>query len=381
MNMQKNVSNFVELFADLPDERKEWKIKHKLVDIMFIAVVATIADCDDWEDMEWFAKKKETWLRKYLELPNGIPSHDTIERVFAWLDPVLFREKFHEWAELALAGGENGVIAIDGKTMRRTRDGDKNPLHVVSAWFSGSGTFLSQVFTGEKSNEITAIPELIDILSVAGHIVTIDAMGTQKDIAGKINDKNGDYVLALKQNHPNMYDDVKLFFDTHINAPDDGGFNIMHVSKKEKGHGRIEYRQYYVTDRIEWLHNKGEWKGIKSIGMVRCRTEDVKSGKKTDEVRYFISSLEACAERFAYAVRSHWGVESAHWSLDVTFNEDGRRSRKNESSKNLAQLLRLAYDMIKAAGVPKRTTMKRLGKEALVNDDYMEKLVSHVFVK
>jgi len=375
--MQDKVSKFVELFEDMPDERQEWKIKHKLIDIIFIAVAATIADCDDWEDMEWFANLKEDWFRKYLELPNGIPSHDTIERVFAWLDPVIFRQKFLEWVGLATSGGGDGVVAIDGKTMRGSRDGEKKPLHVVNAWFSENKMFLSQVFTGEKSNEITAIPELLDILSVSGHIVTIDAMGTQKGIASKIIDKQGDYVLALKQNQPNLFEDVKLFFDTELNSPE---YAVSTFSKREKGHGRIECRQYYITDQIEWLAQKEEWKNLTSIGMVRCRAENITTGVKTDATRYFISSLPADVHRFAYAVRCHWGIESAHWSLDTTFNEDGRRSRKNNSARNLAQLLRLAYDIIKANGAPKRTSIKRLRKDALVKDAYLEKLISNVFV-
>jgi predicted transposase YbfD/YdcC len=378
--MNDKVSKFIELFENMPDERQEWKVKHKLVDIIFIAVTATIADCDDWEEIEWFAKLKENWLRKYLELPNGIPSHDTIERVFAWLDPVLFREKFLEWLGLAMNDSKKGIIAIDGKTMRGSRDGKRSPLHVVNAWFSENKMFLSQVFTGEKDNEITAIPELLDILSVTGHIVTIDAMGTQKDIVSKIIDKGGDYVLALKQNHPNLFEDVKLFFDKELNASGEIEHGILSHSKREKGHGRIEYRQYYITDQIPWLTQKKEWENLTSIGMVRCRTENLKTGAKTDETRYFITSLTADVHRFAYAVRSHWGIENAHWSLDTTFNEDGRRSRKNNSAKNLSQLLRLAYDIIKASGVPKGTPLKRLRKDALVKDKYLEKLVSHVFV-
>lgn len=378
--MNEKVSKFVELFSDLPDERQEWKIKHRLVDIIFIAVVATIADCDDWDEMEWFANEKESWFRKYLELPNGIPSHDTIERVFSWLEPESFTDKFFKWVRHAVKeSGEKGIMALDGKTMRGTKDGEKKPLHVVNAWFSENKMFLSQVFVNEKSNEITAIPELLDILDIAGHIVTIDAMGTQKDIAEKIIEKGGDYVLALKGNHSNLFEDVKLFFETHLDDESKAEYEIQSVTKMEKGHGRIENRQYYMTDKILWLCQEDEWIGIKSIGMVRSRVENMSTGQKTDEVRYFISSLPAQAHRFAYAVRQHWGVENAHWSLDTTFNEDGRRSRKNNSAKNLAQLLRLAYNIIKADGVPKRMPLKRLRKKALVNDKYLEKLVSSFF--
>jgi predicted transposase YbfD/YdcC len=376
--MTKKVSAFIELFADIPDERQEWKIKHKLTDILFIAVVGSIAGCDDYEDIEWFAKKKEGWFRKYLELPNGVPSHDTIERVFSWIDPDKFRKSFQAWVSLAMGVKTHGVVAIDGKTMRGTKDGGKSGLHVVNAWFSENGLILAQEFVKDKSNEMKAIPELIDILDVSGHIVTIDAGGTYKDIAGDIIEGHGDYVLALKGNQGTLHDDVKLFFESEMGAKN-SRFEIERISKVEKGHGRIERRTYYMTSDIDWLYRKEEWPGLKSIGAVRSRVEKISTGEVTEETRYFISSLPSGIERFAYAVRRHWGVESAHWSLDRTWNEDGRRSRKNNSAKNLAMLLRLSYDIIKKGGVPKGMALKRLRKEALVNEEYLEKLLSSVF--
>jgi predicted transposase YbfD/YdcC len=376
--MGKKVSAFKELFASIPDERQEWKIKHKLVDILFIAIVATIADCDDWEEMEWFANKREDWFRKYLELPNGIPSHDTIERVFSWVDPDRFQRAFMDWVALAMDIKVPGVVAIDGKTMRGTKDVGKRALHVVNAWFSENGLILGQKFVKEKSNEMKAIPELIDILEISGHIVTIDAGGTYKNIAGKIIEGHGDYVLALKGNQGNMLEDVRFFFESEITAKTDK-FAIERVSKREKGHGRIERRTYYMTEDIDWLEGKDEWSGLRSIGAVQSHTVNTTTGESTEETRYFISSLGVSVERFAYAVRKHWGVESMHWSLDRTFNEDGRRSRKNNSAKNLAMLLRLSYDVIKSAGVPKRTPLKRLRKEALTNNEYLDKLISCVF--
>jgi predicted transposase YbfD/YdcC len=376
--MEKKVSVFQELFANIPDERQEWKVKHKLVDILFIAIVATVADCDDWEEMEWFAKKKEDWFRKYLELPNGIPSHDTMERVFSWVDPDRFQNAFMGWVAHAMDIKVPGVVAIDGKTMRGTKDVGKRALHVVNAWFSENGLILGQKFVKEKSNELKAIPELIDILDIAGHIVTIDAGGTYKEIAGKIIDGHGDYVLALKGNQGNMLDDVRFFFENEIPLKTDG-FTIERVSTLEKGHGRIERRTYYMTEDIDWLESKNAWPGLKSIGAVQSHVVNTATGESTEETRYYLSSLGISVERFAYAVRKHWGVESMHWSLDRTFNEDGRRSRKNNSAKNLAMLLRLAYDVIKSADVPKRVPLKRLRKEALTNDEYLDKLISSVF--
>ncbi|MDR0884960.1 MAG: ISAs1 family transposase [Clostridiales Family XIII bacterium] len=373
------VSRFVELFENLPDQRQEWKVKHKLVDILFIAVVCTIADCDDWEEMEWIAKEKETWLRKYIELPNGIPSHDTIERVFAWIDPDIFKHVFQNWLAIAMGVAVPGVVAIDGKTMRGTKDILKAGAHVVNAWFSENGLVLGQVFTKEKSNEITAIPELLDILDIAGQIVTIDAAGTQRNIAEKIISKKGDYVLAVKGNQGNLMEEIQLFFKNEAFSGERSDFNIATVCYREKGHGRIEKRTYYVTDEIDWMQEKDKWTGLKSIGAVKREATDIATGTVTEEYRYYISSLESEVSRFAYAVRQHWGVESMHWSLDMTFNEDGRRSRKDNSAKNLAALLRFAYDIIKKAGKPDKIPMKRLRKKALMYDTYMEQLISSVF--
>jgi predicted transposase YbfD/YdcC len=373
------ISKFVELFRKLPDERQEWKVKHKLVDILFIAVVCTIADCDDWEEMEWLAKQKESWFRKYIELPNGIPSHDTIERVFSWLDLNAFRLVFQKWLSIAMEIKTPGIIAIDGKTMRGSKDVLKAGAHVVNAWFSENGLVLGQVFAKEKSNEITAIPELLDILDIVGQIVTIDAAGTQKNIAEKIIDKRGDYVLAVKGNQENLMEEIRFFFENEAFGGKRSDFSIATTRHTEKGHGRIEKRTYYMTDEIDWMQEKGKWAGIKSIGAVKREATDIATGVVAQEYRYYITSLENDVSRFAYAVRQHWGVESMHWSLDMTFNEDGRRSRKNNSAKNLAALTRFSYDIIKMAGKPDKTPLKRLRKQALLDNKYLEKVISSVF--
>jgi predicted transposase YbfD/YdcC len=399
MSTEEKVSKFIELFAAIPDERQDWKTKHKLVDIIFIAVVCTIANCDDWEDIEWFANLKSDWFKKYLELPNGIPSHDTMERVFSWIDADAFGKCFMEWIGFAIDGKVPkaakdddkakglmsdddevpSVTAVDGKTMRGSRDFSKSALHVINAWCSDNDLILGQTFVSDKSNEMKAIPELIKILDIKGHIVTTDAGGTYKDIAKEIIAKKGDYVLALKGNQPNLFEDVKLFFESELKEQRRNDYNIQSVCKTEKGHGRIEKRTYYMTDRTDWIYKKDEWPGFKSIGMVKSRVERVQSGVITEETRYFISSLPCEPSRFAYAVRRHWGVESMHWSLDTTFNEDKRRSRKDNSAKNLAVLIRLARDIIKAGGVPKRMPLKRCRKQAMVSDAYLEKLISLVF--
>jgi predicted transposase YbfD/YdcC len=384
MSGKEKVSKFIELFAAIPDERQEWKVKHKLIDIIFIAVVGTIAACDDWEEIEWFAELKKTWFKKHIELPNGIPSHDTIERVFSWIDPVLFGNAFREWVKLATGRTlSQGVVAIDGKTMRGTKENGKKALHVVNAFFSENKTVLGQVFTDEKSNEMKAIPKLLDILDVKDQIVTIDAGGTYRDIAEKIREGNGDYVLALKGNQPTLFDEVRLFFEDEREESKRkakrNDYGIQSVSLKEKGHGRIETRTYFMTDQTDWLSSKAEWAGLKSVGMVHTRTENITTGAVSEDDRYFISSLPCEVTGFAYAVRQHWGVENMHWTLDMTFNEDRRRSRKNNSAKNLAALIRLAYDIIKSNGIPKRMPIKRLRKQALVSDSYLEELVSSVF--
>lgn len=388
--MEPKISKFVEIFNGMKEFRREWKIRHKLVDIIFICVVATVAGCDTWEEIQWFAKEKKSWFKKYIELPYGIPSHDTMERVFAWIEPNCFAEKFSEWMRIALSFGSiedlerwnsKGVIAIDGKTMRRTKDvaGDSKPLHVVNAWFSETGMVLGQVTTDVKSNEITAIPELLDILDITGHIVTIDAMGAQYAIADKIVKAKGDYVLALKGNQGNLEDSVGRFFESEAAEHGNEEYRIQHVQKKEKGHGRIETRDYYVTDQIGWMELDDKWSSIKSIGMVKSKIESMSTGKTTIETRYFISSLTAEVHRFAYAVRQHWGVESMHWSLDMTFNEDGRRSRKNNSAKNLSQLLRISYNIVKKGKANQKGSLKLQRKKAMMNEEYLEQLIIGMF--
>ncbi len=356
------------------DKRQKSKVRHKLVDILFIAVVATIANASCWAEIAEFAKERFEWLKKYIELPNGIPSHDTIERAFQWIDGVEFERCFILWMREICKSQEMRVIAIDGKTMRGS--GDKthgqNPIHIVSAWTSENNMILGQVKTDAKSNEITAIPALLDLLDVTGSIVTIDAMGTQKEIAKKITKKKADYVLNLKGNQPTMLSDVRLYFETEMK---DGFRENEHEYHRtlEKGHGRVERREYWLVNKIEWLDWKKDWVNLSGIGMVK-RTV-TQRGVTSEEIAYYITSLKKNAAMFAEAVRGHWGVESMHWSLDVILNEDRRIVRKDNGPRNLAVLKRMSLNIIRADKSFVNATGPRKRFKACMNLDYLESVL------
>jgi predicted transposase YbfD/YdcC len=363
------ITDFLQI---IPDERQQAKVKHPLVTVLFTAIVATVAGADDWECIEYFVGERLEWFKKYVEFPYGVPSHDTYERVFQWVNPKIFMQSFLEWTQMVSAIVKGGVVAIDGKTMCGTGDelAGKKALHVVSAWFSGTGMVLGQVKTSEKSNEITAIPELLDILDVTGTIVTIDAMGTQTKIAEKIIEKKADYVLALKANHETLYNEVVQFFE----KADDEKYQVDHGIKTfreiTKGHGRNEVRESYITSDIKWMKDaKKHWKNLASIGMVVYQREEKE--EKITERRYFICSIEDNPERFAYAVRKHWGIESMHWTLDVAFNEDSKRVRKDNGPENLSILLKFAYNYLKKDETFKKSLKKKRFK-ASISMNYLE---------
>ncbi len=317
----------------------------------------------------------EEWLRQYLELPNGIPSWFTIARVLDVINPKQFEKCFVEWMQEVTQLKEGDVVAIDGKTMRGTanKSAGKKAIHIVSAWCS-SDKLLGQVKTDEKSNEITAIPELLDLLFIKGAIVTIDAMGCQKDIATKIvKEKKADYVLSLKDNHETLKKEVEEYFKDVEKT----GFNddkILQCSTKEKGHGRIEERLYYYSTDINWMDAKKDWTKLTGIGMVIRKVEI--NGQKTEERAYHLGSVKT-AEDYARGVRMHWGIESTHWSLDVTFLEDANRTRKGCAPQNLALLKRMALNMVKKDQEknPKKS-LKRRRFIASLNDDYLEYIFS-----
>lgn len=377
--MSDSESLFFNYFGIIKDIRQQAKVRHLLIDILFIAVAATIANATDWEEVEIFAKKREEWFRKFLELPNGIPSHDTFERVFRWLDPKQFERCFVHWVREIATLSERSVVAIDGKTMRGAFDSEdkKSPVHIVSAWASENGMVLGQVKTDEKSNEIKAIPELLDLIFVKNCIVTIDAMGTQTKIAEKIREKKADYVLALKGNQPNLHRDVVDFFED-AEKTNFSGVKVKSSTTTDKGHGRIETRKYYLVEDIAWLSMKDEWPGLKSIGMAirECETK----GEKTIERRYFISSLKDSIDEFGTAVRKHWGIETTHWFLDVVFKEDGRRVRKDYGPQNLAMLKRLALNILKKDITEPKYSLKGKRFASSIDNNYLEQVLIKNFI-
>ncbi len=338
----------VRIFRDIPDPRMAGKVVHKLPDILVIAVCAIIAGLEHWTEMEDFGKANIDWFKGFLELPHGIPSHDTFGNVFAALSPEAFEKSIQAWLHaLRGASTEGKHVAIDGKTLRRSFDqaAGKTAVHMVNAYVHENHTVFGQIKVDDKSNEITAIPQLLEMLELKESTVTIDAMGCQKDIAQKIIDKQGDYVLALKGNQSSLLDDVQLFMDDLI--AQGGGDNHDYYEGTEKGHGRIETRKCWSVDHIDWLKQRHNWAGLNSIAAVQCQRID--GEKKSTERRYFISSHDGrCARDIANFVRNHWRIENnLHWTLDVCFNEDSCRTRTQYAAENLARVRRIALMLLK----------------------------------
>ena len=347
MGKESSVS-IIDHFLELDDPRVNRKKEHLLIDIVVITICAVICGSDDWVSISQFGVVKQSWFQTFLKLPNGIASHDTFGRVFSLISPEKFQTCFRNWVQSIVSVFDNEIIALDGKTLRRSHNKvvGKNAIHMVSAWASQNRLTLGQVKTDEKSNEITAIPELLKVLDIKGCIVTIDAMGCQKAIARQIIDQEGDYAFSLKGNHGKLLESVESVFNKIEKQSYYENFNVDYYETKDSNHGRIEYRRHWITNEIEQIYKANEWEGLKSIGMVE--SERHANGKITKERRYYILSLDNKAKRFSEAVRAHWGIEnSVHWVLDVAFREDESRARKGYSAENLSAVRHLATNLLR----------------------------------
>jgi predicted transposase YbfD/YdcC len=369
-------SNLAEALAAVPDPRRPCQnLRHALGDVLTLGFCGVLCGCDDFVELEEFGRSKEPFFRRFLELAHGIPSHDTFRRVFQAVCPLALQQALIAWLQQLRPAGEPAdqeVIAIDGKTLRRTFDRAKGwgALHVVSAWATANGLTLGQVAADAKSNEITAIPRLLDLLDLEDCVVTIDAAGCQKDIAARIVEKGGDYVLALKENQPTLYEQVTDYFAEQLDQDNAAGKVRCH-RQVETGHGRTETRHTYVVPAPKGLVEDGIWVGLTTLVLIVRETCDQATGKATDEVRYFISSLPPRARRLASAVRQHWGIENGlHWVLDVAFNEDRMRQRDRNGIENLALLNRLAVSLLRQDKTVK-AGVKCKRKRAGWDEDYL----------
>lgn len=370
-------SLFMRHFSDLKDPRIDRQKKHLLVDIIAIVICAVISGVTRWTEIEDYAEEKKEWLQTFLQLPNGIPSHDTFSRVFTLLDPQLFQQSFFSWVKELAQQLEGEIVAIDGKTLRRSHgiSRGKKALHIVSAWATQQQVILAQQKVDEKSNEITAIPILLEILCLKGAIVTIDAMGCQRKIAEKIVAKEADYVLAVKENQGKLYEMMEKTFAVAKEL----AFNNMVYSSHQTvdgDHGRIETRHYTVLPLMYLYQFKLKWKGLKSLVMVESTREI--QGKVATEKRYYISSLVSDAKKIGHVIRSHWGIENnLHWSLDVTLREDDCRIRTGHAPENLAWLRRLVLSLLKKDNTFKGSIRRKQFK-ALMDNDYLLRILKGI---
>ena len=360
----------------VPDPRLDRKKLHLLTDTLFLTVCASLSGCDTWSDIYLFAVEHKDWMQQYIGLANGIPSEDSIARVFALIDPEKFELAFRNWVCSLHTIEEGKVIPIDGKRVRGSGSGGKAAIHMVGAFAAESGLALAQVKTEEKSNEITAIPELLDALILNGCIVTIDAMGCQKGIVEKIVERGGEYVISLKGNQGSLHEDVKLFLES---AQEKKFATLSHdyYETVEKGHGRVETRRYWVTEEIDWLPQKLGWKKLTSIGLVE--SEIYQNGKTTIENRCFINSIKPDAKRFSQAVRQHWAIENnLHWQLDVSFDEDKLKMRAGYAAQNLSILRRMVLNLLKQ-DTSVKGSIKAKRKKAGWNKEYLRSLLEKLF--
>ena len=362
--MQKHPKlGLIEHFECLSDPRVDRTKDHDLIDVLVIALCTLLCGGESFNDMEDFGHAKYDWFKTFLRLRNGIPSHDTFNRVFAALDPHQFLDCFLRWTQSLRQAVSQEIVALDGKALRRALNKDQSVKYVVSAWAESNNLVLGQLKVEDKSNEITALPQLLRVLELSGCIVTIDAIGCQKKIAKEIIEADADYVLALKGNQETVHQEVKDFLDQSLaekQKPRPRGAkkpaaaaSLASLETVEKDHGRLETRRYYQSSQLAWFADLAQWEGLKSVGMVESIREV--DGKSTVERRYYLSSLPLNVELFARAVRGHWGVENKlHWVMDVCFREDQSRARAGYAAENLATLRRLALNLLTREKTKKR---------------------------
>lgn len=361
-----------DVFVSIHDPRQSGKVRHDLVELLVVAVNAVLVGADDFVEIELWAKEKLDWLRRYLRLVHGIPSHDTFGRLFGLIDSSQFEAAFRRWVSGVIPALGADVVAIDGKTSRRSGGVDATALHLVSAFAAGAGLVLGQRATAEKSNEITAIPELLATLALTGCTVTIDAMGTQTAIAEAIQSRGADYVLAVKDNQPKLAASIEDFWNCFRAHP---ATDTPHdfVESVEKGHGRIETRRCWVFDQLDCLCKPEQWPGLKSFAVVESEREI--NDKTSLERRLYISSLRPDAARIAAAIRAHWSVENRlHWCMDIAFNDDQMRARTGHSAHNLATLKHITLNLIRMDPIKRKGGIKARRLIAATSDNYRAEL-------
>jgi predicted transposase YbfD/YdcC len=360
-------------FAGLTDPRRRHGQRHRLLDVVVIAPCAVVAGSDTWQEVETFAQRRRDWLARFLDLDNGVPSHDTFERVFDRLDPLALQRCLLSWLAAACDGLRVGHVAIDGKTARRSGSPARGikALHLVSAWATEYSLTLGQVATEEKSNEITAIPQLLELLDLEGALVTIDAMGCQKAIAAKVVAAGGDYVLTVKDNQEHLRDDI---VDCLCAAMDDEEIKCeAHEYEQEQGHGRTEKRWVTVITDPDGIRGQQEWAGLKVVGCYYL--ERTEAGKTSEEMRYFIGSRQMSAERYGDAIRGHWQIENGqHWSLDVSFREDDSRIQKRNGGINFALLRKVALSLLKRH--PSKDSINRKRYAAALDTSFLKEIIT-----
>ena len=376
-----SLERLIELFEDVPDPRRPGgNIRHKLVDLLVIILLGVISSCETWIEIEDYAHAKYEWPKTFLELPGGIPSNDTYRRLMERLRPDKLEEAYRQWVLPYVGGCVGKHIAVDGKTIcaasnnrLNQEDTAEGKLHIISAWVREDGITLGQSKTDEKSNEITAIPKMLDTLDIKGSTVTIDAMGCQADIAEKIIEREANYVLALKKNQPSLYESVEEYFKWARTEPIEKK-QLKEYSYEEHEHGRHTHRKVEVCNDVSWIETVREWKQLTSIICVTRKSE--REGRQTEETAYYISSREWEAEEAAKCIQGHWTIENnLHWSLDTSFHEDESQIYKGYSQENLSVIRKIGQKLLKAETTFKGGSIRRKAKRVAMLNDYAEKIL------